>query len=132
MRGTTSYNGLMTDDDLWKRVGEELLIQRNRRQWDLIDVERNGGPSSKTVLKIEQGDIARLDMLKQHVAVFGLTVVDVLRSVLEVPGITNPEIAHVVAAFERTTVAGRQALVALSRALPDEPRKEAAPGRLRR
>ena len=62
----TFYNVDVSADDFWRDIGEELLKLRHRRQWLPTDVEKNGGPSYKTVQAIEHGKIGNLQSLEQH------------------------------------------------------------------
>jgi hypothetical protein len=116
-----SYNANVTPEDLWKRVGEKLLLHRSDKHWNASEVERNGGPSYKTVLAIEQGRAGNVDSLAQHAQALGLSIVDVVKAVLdETEAPLSPECAQVVRKFQSTTVDGRTALLALANALPDE------------
>jgi hypothetical protein len=120
--GELSYNAGVTPEELWRAVGEVLLLHRTRKKWKPFDVERHGGPTYKTVQAIERGDIGRVDMLAQHAEALGLSIVDVLRSALDRSSAPlSPEAAQIVRKFERATVEGRQALLALAQALPDAP-----------
>lgn len=108
----------VTADQLWRAVGELLLLQRSKRKWNPIDVERAGGPTYKTVQAIEQGEVGNVDKLALHAEALGLSLVDVLRAVLDRSGVVNPEIEQLVRTYQQTTVDGRQAMLALARALP--------------
>lgn len=84
-----------------------------------MDVERAGGPSYKTVQAIEAGDIGTVDSLDKCATALGLSLVDVLSSVLTAQLTPlSPEAAQVVRKFAETTVEGRHALVAIAKALP--------------
>lgn len=114
------YNAGVNPDDLWRAVGEILLVRRNRLKWNTSDVMRHGGPNYKTVGAIERGKVGRVGELTRHAEALGLSIVDVLRSALDKSSTKlTPEAAAVVRHFERTTVAGRQALVTTAQALPD-------------
>lgn len=109
----------VTTPELWKALGDALTLRRKDRGWNHSDVERQGGPNYKTVANHERGRIIRVDKLEAHVNALGWTLSDLLRAVLgsaEQP--LSPEAAQVVRVFQRTTVAGRQALLALAVALP--------------
>lgn len=110
----------MTPEELWRAVGEILLLQRNRKDWNASDVERHGGPTYKTVEKIEKGLIGNVDKLAMHAEALGLALVDVLRTALAKTTMPlSPEALQVVRKFEMTTIDGRQAFLQLARALPD-------------
>jgi hypothetical protein len=122
-----SYNAEVTPEQLWRAVGELLLIARTRREWNASDVEHHGGPTYKTVQKIERGEVGQVAMLAQHAEALGLSLVDVLRAALERTATPlSPEAALVLRKFERTTVEGRQALLALCQVLPDATGPEAS------
>lgn len=119
-KGDNSYNVGVTPDEMWRAVGELLLVRRTRKQWNPIDVERAGGPTYKTVQAIELGEVGRVDMLEKHAHALGLSIVDIMRTVLDqTRAPLTPETEQIVRKFEQTTVEGRQALLALTRALPD-------------
>ena len=125
--GGLSYNAGVTPEDLWRAVGESLLLHRNRRGWNASDVERHGGPSYKTVQKHERGDIANVEKLAMHTEALGLSLVDVLRAALDRTSVPlSPEAAQIVRKFESTTLQGRQALLTVAQLLPD-----VAPGQSR-
>jgi hypothetical protein len=96
-----------------------LVLQRERlnRKWTLMDVQRHGGPSYKTVQTIEEGTPGAFESLDKCARALGLEIVDVLNSVLEsrVKPLT-PEAAMIVRVFNETTVDGRTAFVALANA----------------
>jgi hypothetical protein len=116
----TFYNVSVTAEQLWQRVGDFLVLARNRRKWNPSDVERHGGPNYKTVQAIEQGRIGNLRNLTRHAEALGLSIVDVLRTVLEQNSTPlSSEAVTVVRHFYRTTVKGRQALLTTAEALPD-------------
>jgi hypothetical protein len=110
--------------ELLQGVGEHLQHARLHRKWKPIHVERAGGPSYKTVQAIEEGKAGNIESLDKSAAALDLSIVDVLYAVLssrETP--LSPEAALLVRKFTETTVAGRQALLAMANALPP-----AAPG----
>jgi transcriptional regulator with XRE-family HTH domain len=104
---------------MWADVGKVLQRARMERQWRLMDVERAGGPSYKTVQAIEQGEVGTVESLEKCAQALDLSIVDILQSVLDsrVTPLT-PEAAHVVRKFVETTVAGRSAMLAVANALP--------------
>lgn len=118
----------MTADAFWKHVGETLLLLRTRRGWDQVDIERQGGgPNHKTVKAIESGNIGTIDKLTAHADALGVSIVDVIRSVLS-PQPLSPEAQYVIRAYEDAGLKGRQALLAMAQAiLHDEEAPEAPP-----
>jgi hypothetical protein len=115
------YNVDVTPAELWQQVGKILERARHDRKWRPADVERHGGPSYKTVQAIEVGDVGTVDMLDKCATALGISIVDVIHSVLA-SKVTplSPEAAQIVRKYAETTVAGRHALVALAIALPTE------------
>lgn len=113
------YDAAVTADELWRAVGESLLLERTRRRWNASDVERVGsGLTYKTVQAIERGRVGRVEKLTAYAEALELSIVDVLRSVLaEAP--LSPEAAQLLRKYERTTLEGRTAMTALALALPD-------------
>jgi hypothetical protein len=107
---------------LLKAVGQDLQRARLDRKWKPTDVERAGGPSYKTVQAIEDGEPGHIESLDKCAKALQLSIVDVLYSVLaskETP--LSPEAALLVRRFNETTIAGRQALLAMANALPPVP-----------
>jgi hypothetical protein len=110
----------MTAKELWDAVGQQLLLRRTRLG---LDPSKTGGPNYHTIAKIEAGEIGRVEKVEEYAAALGLSIVDVLRAVLYQNNLT-PETEQIVRKYRRTTVAGRQALLSMAQALPDD---EAAP-----
>lgn len=117
----TFYNVDVTPAELWQQVGKILERARHDRKWRPSDVEHHGGPSYKTVQAIEAGDVGTVEMLDKCANALGVSIVDVLHSVLA-SKVTplSPEAAQIVRKYAETTVAGRHALVAMAIALPTE------------
>jgi hypothetical protein len=120
--GESFYNVPVTPAEMWQQVGRQLERARLDRKWRPIDVERAGGPSYKTVQAIEAGDAGHVDSLEKCARALDLSIVDIVHAVLA-STVTplSPEAAHVVRKFTETTVAGRQALLAMANALPPAP-----------
>jgi len=131
------YNADVTPAELWKAVGRILERARLDRKWLPIDIERAGGPSSKTVKAIEAGDAGTVDTLEKYAHILDLSIVDVLHSVLAATvAPLSPEAAHVVRNYDGATVEGRQAIlfvsnavekVTVARAVPSIPAAAARP-----
>lgn len=109
----------VTPEELWRAVGELLLVHRTRKQWNAVDVERHGGPSLKTVQSIELGEVGRVDVLARHAEALGLSIVDVLRAVLAPPvgPQLTPEAAAMLRRFEGLGVENREILRRLAQQL---------------
>ena len=115
----TFYNVGVTPAEMWQAVGKVLERARLDRKWRPVDVERAGGPSYKTVQAIDAGDAGTVEMLEKYAHALGLSIVDILDSVLTSTRTPlTPEAAHVVRKFYGTTVEGRHAMVTVSNALP--------------
>lgn len=115
--------------ELLQAVGEHLQRARLHRKWKPIHVERAGGPSYKTVQAIEEGKAGNIESLDKAATALNLSIVDVLYAVLasrETP--LSPEAALLVRKFNETTVAGRQALLAMANALPPAAAAPSEPG----
>jgi hypothetical protein len=121
--------GAVDLEELLQAVGEHLQRARLQRKWKPIHVERAGGPTYKTVQAIENGEAGHFESLEKFAKALELSIVDVLYAVLasrETP--LSPEAALLVRRFNETTVAGRQALLAMATALP--PAAEPGPKRV--
>lgn len=121
----SSYNAHVTPDELWRAVGEILLVQRTRKQWNHSDVERHGGPNYKTVGSIERGKIGNLQKLTRHAEALGLSVVDVLRTALRSTSKPlTPEADTLLRRFGQIGVKGRGVLLSMAQVLPDADEEE--------
>lgn len=119
--GETFYNVDMEPAELWLKVGKILKQYRVDRNLKPIEIQRKHGPSYKTVQAIEAGKAGTLESLDKYAKALDLSIVDILQSILDSSkGQLTPEAAHVVRKFYETTVAGRQAFLSLSNAVPVE------------
>jgi hypothetical protein len=107
----------VTTAELLEAVGLVLQQKRLKLKWTVSDVEKNDGPSYKTVQTIEDGKSGQFESLDKCAHALGIEIVDVLYSVLEsrVKPL-SPEAAMVVRVFNETTVDMRTAFVALANA----------------
>jgi hypothetical protein len=122
--GEISYDAQVTNAELWRAVGRELVAARLRMGLEhASDVEGVGGPTNKTVSRIEKGQIGRTDKLAEYTSALGLSLADVLRAVLVTDHALSPEAELIVRKFERATVEGRQALLATAAVLPERARE---------
>lgn len=111
----------VTAKQFWQAVGEQLLIQRTRKGWNPIDVERAGGPNYATVQAIERGEIGRVDKLAQHAKALSVDLVDVMTTVLKTDAPTlAPEERLLIRKYQTSSLRGRRALVAMAEALEAE------------
>jgi len=112
----------VTPEDLWKRVGAILTLEREKKGWkNVVDVHRFGGraaPTNKTIGSQEEGHIQTIDGLERHVSALGLSLVDVLRSALsdaEKP--ITPDALRLLRMFERLGPGQQSALLRIAEEL---------------
>ena len=107
--------------ELWRQVGEYLLLRRLRMGFkNPIDVQRAGGPTYATIQKHERGEIASTASLDQHATALQLSSVDVLRAVLAADATQHPisaEQSRLVDRYDRMNPIGRAALLTMAEAL---------------
>jgi hypothetical protein len=116
--GEVFYTVTVTDTELWLAVVRVLQRARLDKKWKVLDVERAGGPTYKTVQMIEEGQIGTIDKLTSCARALGLTAVDILAHVIETQQQPlSPEAAQIVRKFAEMTVEGRTALLATANAL---------------
>ena len=109
----------MTSKEFWQAVGEFFLVARQRKTLKPSHVQGLGGPHYDTVADIERGRVGNIERLESYATALGLDLVDVFRTVLKSePQALSPEAHQLIRKYETTTLAGRQALVALAAALP--------------
>lgn len=121
----------VTERELWKAVGLQLVSRRMEKHWNPIDVERHGGPNYATVQAIERGNVGRVDKLELHAKALGVDLVDLLATILAPT--TQPltlEERMIVRGYQAARVRGRRALVALAETLLEEtlPTSTESPG----
>lgn len=114
--GKPARMGPATADHVWRDIGRQFRARRLALHWSAKDVERNGGPTYKTVLTVERGDTARVELLERHADTLGLTLLDVLRSAVGTASLSHDALA-VARAYEQTHPQGQAALLAMARVL---------------
>lgn len=81
-----SYADAVSDPDLWRAVGADLRRRRERlgfgSSWAFHQKHR-GVPVPNTLDAIEEGRPGRVDNLERYCKALGVTMGDVLRSVLD-------------------------------------------------
>lgn len=113
-----AYNEAVTPEELWRAVGRELRRLRDEQGWTWARVEQEKGPNWQTVRANEDGDIGTVDKLAKHADALGVTIVDVLRSVLASKDFAiSPEAVKLVRQFEAMSRDGRDALLNVARVL---------------
>jgi len=108
-----------------------MRARRLTLELSAVDVEQQGGPSSKSVLKHERGRIQRIDLLTKHMRVLQLVLTDVLRFACGDRAAVSEDALHVAQIFDRLPDAGRDLLWKLALTL-DAPHRPDAPSRARR
>ena len=106
-----------TPADIWRNIGTLLAARRKALGWSASDVQRNGGPTYKTVLSVERGRVSRLDLLDRHALALDLDLCDVLRDALGIPAQFSGDACYVARSWAVAPPAGRTALKALARHL---------------
>lgn len=81
----------MTDEQVLRAIGEQLLLQRARLQWSPRDVRRRGGPTIPTIQTIEAGQAGTLASLLQYCKAVDLPLEEVLRNVVR-PEPLSPDV----------------------------------------
>lgn len=102
---------------IWLDVARQLRERRKALGWSTQKVERNGGPTYKTVQATEAGDLARIDLLERHAVALGLNLRDVLRAACGMPEPFSVDARFVARVYDRTTSEGKDALKGMARAL---------------
>lgn len=130
--GLVSYHAGVTEAEFWRGVGRTLADQRKERGITAHAIEKDGGPTNKTVQDIEAGDIGQLSKLREYAASIKVDLVDVFKAVLRDEFEPAPELELVIRKFERADLEGRAAIVAVARVTqerkPDAERPADQPG----
>lgn len=112
--GFISYNVNMNSSDLWRAVGRALREVRERQPGktfiayfaDLADIDVN------TIVAIERGKPGTIAKLETYAGALGLSIVDVLSSVLKAAAQRpTPEAAALLRCFEHLGVVDRRLLL---------------------
>jgi hypothetical protein len=118
----------VTPEELLRDVGKHFRQARLAKDWKFADVERAGGPTSKTVQAIEAGRAGNFKNLVKCAHALDIDFVAVLETVLSAHVTTlSPDASYLVRKFVGTTVKGRSVLIAVAEALPVEPAPEPPP-----
>lgn len=83
--GVISYDGPVTNDQLWSAVGHELRSRRLAAGYSstiALATAIDDVHAQKTFDKIEAGGVGRINSVHRYCAAVGATLADVLRSVL--------------------------------------------------
>jgi hypothetical protein len=118
--GKLSYNLGVTPDELWLQVGRVLRDRRSEIDWNPSDVYKRTGLDPKTIQSIEVGEPGQVDKLTRYAEAFGLSIVDVISTVLEQTKTPlSPEAGALLRHFEGLNVSNRRILVELAQSLFD-------------
>lgn len=118
--GKLSYNVGVTPDELWKQVGRVLREKRAELDWNVSDVNKRSGLDPKTIQSIEAGEPGQVEKLQLHAEGLGLSIVDILSSVLEqTKAPLSPEAGMLLRRFEGLNVSNRRILVELAQSLSE-------------
>jgi transcriptional regulator with XRE-family HTH domain len=116
--GLISYNSHVTSEDLWRDVGWHLRDVRERqgKKWLHVATEARtrfqGKLDPKTIQAIERGEPGQIDKLELLAQILGLSIVDVLSSVLkDAEQRPTPEAAALLRCFEHLGVVDRRLLL---------------------
>jgi transcriptional regulator with XRE-family HTH domain len=83
-------------------------------------VARRSGIDAKTIQSIEAGDAGNVDKLHLHADAFGLSIVDIISTVLEKTKTPlSPEAGSLLRRFEGLGVSNRRILVELAQSLAE-------------
>jgi len=116
--GLISYNSHVTSDDLWRDVGRHLRDVRERqgKKWLHLATDARtkfkAKLDPKTIQAIERGEPGQIDKLELLAQILGLSIVDVLSSVLKAAEQRpTPEAAALLRCFEHLGVVDRRLLL---------------------
>jgi transcriptional regulator with XRE-family HTH domain len=116
--GILSYNVGVNPGELWREVGRVLRDAREARKMNPSQVAKRSGIDAKTIQSIEAGEAGNVEKLQLHADAFGLSIVDVLATVLErTKTPLSPEAGTLLRQFESLNVVNRRILVELAQSL---------------
>jgi hypothetical protein len=112
----------VTAAEFIQNVADQLAARRLDLEWSVSDVQRHGGPTYKTVQKIEAGHVAAPDVMEKHITALGLTLGEVYTAAFTPPGRVQPsrfsqEALDIARVFDQASPKGKQAFRALAQAL---------------
>lgn len=105
----------VTAAEFVQNVADRLKNRRVFLGWSVTDVWRHGGPTGKTVQKVEAGHLAAPDVMEKHITALSLTFRDVYLAALTLPhGQEVERFSHaaseVARIFDQATPIGQKAL----------------------
>jgi transcriptional regulator with XRE-family HTH domain len=119
------YNVAVTPDELWRSVGRILKDAREAKDWSVNQTAELAGVDPKTINSIEAGDVGQVNKLGAHADALGMTVVDVLTTVLDrTKTPLSQEAKQMLRHFERISLRARRALLLAAEEYPDAPEEE--------
>jgi transcriptional regulator with XRE-family HTH domain len=72
----------VTDNELARAIGEQLLLIRTRRKLSQQEITKRGGGTQPTLQKIERGELAMWSQVTAYAHAMNVTLVDILREIL--------------------------------------------------
>jgi transcriptional regulator with XRE-family HTH domain len=111
---------MVTPKTFYLEVGRALRRRREQQRWSPQDVERHGGPSHKTVMKVERGDAIRHDLATRIAEALGLNILDVYRTILGTTGV-SADALKIARVYDHAEELGQAALRQMAEALEQGP-----------
>lgn len=101
--------------ELLRRVGQHLMLIRIEKGLHMNEI---GNPSDKIVKQIDAGKAVKLETIEAYAQALGLTIGDVLRTVLIEPAqALSPEASALLRRFDMMSMRQRYILVAMAEEL---------------
>ena len=101
--------------ELLRRIGQHLMLVRIEKGLHMRDI---GNPSDKIVKKIDAGQAVKLETIEAYAQALGLSLGDVLRSVLVEPSQRlSPEAAALLRRFDMMSIRQRYILQTMAEEL---------------
>lgn len=97
----------------WLELGKLLAAERERRHWNVIQVQYHGGPSYGIVQEHERGKIRSTRALHRHLTAFELNEFDVFSELIDRAyrrPVLTPEVRQLVRWYEGATQRGQEGL----------------------
>jgi transcriptional regulator with XRE-family HTH domain len=73
---------VVTDNELARAIGEQLLLTRTRRKLSQREITKRGGGTQPTLQKIELGELGLWSQVTAYAHAMNVTLVDILREIL--------------------------------------------------
>jgi hypothetical protein len=106
----------VTNEELAKKIGEQLLLHRNRLHWTPREVRKHGGPVGATVDDIDHGALGNWDKIAAYSAAIGAPLDQLFWNALQ-PVPHSADVLEHLHLIDGLPPAGRQAIFALARTM---------------